>query len=403
MHADERELFGHKRNNDIEILRGLAIAMVLVEHLMDMSNAPLIQAIKTHYFSAWGGVDLFFAISGLMIVRSLLEASYRATTPTRVPVLVNFWIKRVWRLWPSSWFWLFGPFLVVLIFVPEFRHGDNFRAMLASLLGGVLNIANIQQWHAQAGFGMPNVVWGQYWSLSLEEQFYLVAAPLLLWAPRRVVVAVMVGLIAWQFPMVRPSNASDIWWFIRSDAFAWGVLVALLWDSTLPKTLVEPTLLRHKRYAWVVLGVALTGIMATQLLYSVPFDVALMAILSGALVFVASFDKGYLGVGGLPGRVLSWLGSRSYTVYLTHFFVIALISLTTPLAHADRSSLLNMGEISAVVVGASLLLAELSYRFLEVSARLHGRKLAKAYLARATAALAGEVLAQPVPSVKEVA
>lgn len=384
MHADQRELFGRKRNDEIEILRGLAISFVLIDHIMALCNIPEISALE-NYFSFWGGVDLFFAISGFVISLSVLRASSAVTSKSKLPVLVNFLIKRVWRLWPASWFWLIIPLIAALILLPEFRHGEELRAMISSFIGGFINIVNIQQWHFNSGFGMQNIFWSTYWSLSLEEQFYLVTAPLLIWAPKRVVIGVMVVLILVQFPMVRPANSSSLWWFIRSDAFAWGVLLALFWESPISKRLVEPTLLRQRRYAWPILGLLLVTIVSTQLLYSIPFDVGLIAIASAALVFIASFDNGYLGIGGLIGRVLSWIGDRSYAIYLVHPAIIAIALRVGPLSHLNRSSAADLTIIILSILLISLILAELSYHFIEVPARLHGRKLAKAYITRAIA------------------
>jgi peptidoglycan/LPS O-acetylase OafA/YrhL len=380
-HENPIAVFGGKRNDDIEILRGVAILLVLIEHIFAFWDLPSIHLLMNNYLSFWGGVDLFFAISGFVIAHSVLQLSSGAdSNAMRIRALVSFWIKRIWRLWPASLFWLIIPFSAAILAVPPLQEGDNLRALFSSVIGGLLSVVNIQQWNFHADFGMPNAVWGHYWSLSLEEQFYLIVAPLLLWMPRRWVIVVMVSLIVIQFPMVRPANSSDLWWFIRSDAFAWGVLIAAFWSGRTPKLFLEPTLLRHRRFAWPVLVVAIAGLTTTQLLYSVPFDVGLMAIISGGLVFIASYDKGYLGLHGGIARLLSWVGDRSYAIYLVHGILIALLLRVGPLSHFDRHSLPDLSLITAVVLIGTVVLAETTYKLIEVPARLHGRKLAKAYL-----------------------
>lgn len=397
VHSDNQAVLGSKRNDDIEILRGVAIVFVFIEHLLAVWDLPRVHSFSSGYFSFWGGVDLFFAISGYVIAHSILRnLAALSGTAEKVKALVEFWIRRAWRLWPAAWFWLLVPFVAMMIFDPHYRGGEALRANCASVIGSVLNVTNIQVWRSKAGLGMQNEFWSQYWSLSLEEQFYLVAAPLLLFVSRRWVVALMIALVVAQVFFARVANSSDLSWFVRSDAFAWGVLIAILWNGNLDKALIEPTFLRKRHYAWLLLGVMLTAISATQLLYSVPFDVSIIALASGALVFVASFDKGYLGVGGVLGRVMSWVGDRSYAIYLVHGVVIGVGLRVGPLAHLDRQNVADLCVITVALIVVTLILSELSYRFIEVPARLHGRKLAQAYhatcdgaAARATDAYAG--------------
>ena len=379
-------IFGAARNDDIEILRGVAILLVLVDHILAYCNIGAVQKFTSDYLSFWGGVDLFFALSGYVIGMSLLkqeniETSYLA----KIEGLGSFWIKRVWRLWPAAWFWLFVPYVLVIALMPQMRHGDDLRAMTASVIGGVLNVVNIQEWHFKSGFGMHNLWWGQYWSLSLEEQFYLFIAPMMLFLPRRYLAMIMGLVIVLQFPLLRPAASNDLWWFIRSDAFAWGILIALFQSNGIRKILIEPTILARTCFALPAFLLALLALTATQLLYSVPFDVGLMAAISGALVFIASYDKGYLGIHGMLGRILSWMGDRSYTIYLIHGMVIVALLRVGPLSRLDRGNLTDLSLITGAMLLITLVLAEISYRFIEIPARLYGRKLSKQYQARMAA------------------
>ncbi len=381
--VNNNQIFRQGRNEDIEILRGLAIVLVLIDHIISFWDLPFIQKFSSNYFSFWGGVDLFFAVSGFVIAQSILRGvNSDDGLGSRIKHLVSFWIRRVWRLWPAAWLWLIVFFVTIEIVIPEYRHGDNARALVASILGGLFNVVNVQQWMFKTGFGMPNLLWSQYWSLSLEEQLYLFTAPLLLFSKRRFVVMAMIVVIAAQFFLNRPANTSNLWWFIRSDAYGWGVLIALFWASGINKSIVEPTIFKSKIYAWMLLGLCVLAITSTQLLYSIVFDVGLIALASAILTFVASYDRGYLGIGGSFGDILSWLGDRSYSIYLVHGGVFVLILNAGPLAHLPRNDLQSLLEISVVVLVVSLLVAEISYRFIEVPSRLYGRKLCAAYESR---------------------
>jgi peptidoglycan/LPS O-acetylase OafA/YrhL len=78
-------------------------------------------------------------------------------------------------------------------------------------------------------------------------------------------------------------------------------------------------------------------------------------------------------------RLLSWVGDRSYAIYLVNGPVIALGLRFSPFSGMDRTHSTDLLLMSAVFLACTLVLAELTHRFVEVPARLHGRKLANAY------------------------
>lgn len=368
------------RNNDIEILRGISIIIVIIDHILAISQAPVIIRFTNDIFSFWGGVDLFFAISGFVIGSTLLrQDGGNISFSDKIAGLAAFWIRRIWRLWPAAWFWLAAPLALGLITIPDFQSWAVRRELFASLIGGLLNVVNIQQWAFNSGSGMGNPLWGQYWSLSLEQQLYLLNAPMLLFMKRRHLISVLTLIILCQFFLNRPANSGNIWWFVRSDAFAWGVLLAVFLSNPISKAILEPSLLARKWAAWIVLTISLLGLISTQLLYSVPFQVGIMAFLSAILVYAASYDKKYLGVSGIMAKLFLWLGERSYGIYLCHGSVIVFLLHVAPYNRLDRGNLQNLIFIAAAILVVTLVLAELSYRIIELPARLYGRNLARLY------------------------
>jgi len=208
------------RIDDIEILRGIAVLMVVLHHAhgnLFTWATPKMELFYT-YFSGWVGVDLFFAISGFVIARDLvprLQASPGGDTTTRL--VLAFWIRRFWRLIPSAWLWL----LVILIASVAFNQAGAFgafRTNLEATVAGVLQIANIR--FAESFMNWPYGASFVYWSLSLEEQFYLLF-PLVILLARRYLVYAMLALVLVQFFLVR----TPMLMVFRTDALTLGVLL----------------------------------------------------------------------------------------------------------------------------------------------------------------------------------
>src|SRR5271168_2727804 len=90
---------------DIETLRAVSILLVLFAHLPAAIHSDSHAALSRDWIQTWSGVDLFFAISGFVITRSLAPLLDARGAAGALPVLVGFWLRRVWRLLPAAWLW----------------------------------------------------------------------------------------------------------------------------------------------------------------------------------------------------------------------------------------------------------------------------------------------------------
>jgi len=368
---------GHSRIADIELLRGIAILFTLYEHipfnLVTWAN-PVLNGIAG-YFHFASGVDLFFAISGFVIARSLLPSLARCGTRVEFArVTLAFWVRRAWRLLPSAWLWLA---LILVASVAFNRSGafytfqTNFDATVAALL----NLANARLVPAYGHFTYG--VSSSYWSLSLEEQFYLLF-PIVIFASRRWLPVALGAFVLLQLFMAR----DVLLMAFRTDGLMLGVLIAL-WSRTQTYRLVEPLFLRR---SGLVRASVLIGLLALLAALDVPgngiiwFNVGLIALVSAALVLIASFDGDYLMRDGVAKRLLLWCGSRSYALYLVHM----------PMMLAAREVWFRLGLPPAerhfwwLVLPAFLaigLVAELNYRLVELPLRRKGARIAEAMLA----------------------
>jgi len=362
-----------KRIMDIELLRAVAVIGVLFHHIQGMpfpGGWPRLAALSGS-FQLWWGVDLFFAISGFVIGRSLIpqlrgcDSSRQFWAATRA-----FWIRRAFRLLPSAWLWLLLV-LLAAFFLNRSGAFGSIQANIQATLAGILQFANLRFADAfmRYEYGASFV----YWTLSLEEQFYLIL-PLLVFVSRRYLAWVLLAVVLVQFFTWRAVWLS----VIRTDALALGVLLSI-WSLRPGYWRFEPKCLRWPGLG-VVLMTALGCVMAwlaTEQFNLSFYRLGIIAVLSAVLVWVASYDRDYLLPRSPLKTALTWVGSRSYGIYLIHVPVFFLLRelwfRLAPLGSSDMAS----HPWLALACGLSLigLLSELNYRLVEMPMRNRGARL----------------------------
>jgi peptidoglycan/LPS O-acetylase OafA/YrhL len=377
----------HGRIDDIEMLRAVAIIFVLIEHVR-LNLFPWVGGENEHlyvYFGLWTGVDLFFAISGFVIARSLLPKLEIADGKTAFfNTTLAFWVRRAWRLLPSAWLWL-GVIMLAVMFFNRSGAFGTFRANFEGALAAILYVANFRIVHiflrAPTGASFP------YWSLSLEEQFYLLLPIVVLVARRWLPYVLGAAIVAQLF--VQRSGVLGIGLLlnqIRSDALLLGVLIAI-WSRHPTYRLFEPTGLRsHSGARLIVCGglVAALAAAGSENLNLVTFRIGLVAILAAVLVLIASFDKDYLSPGRMLKPIMLWIGSRSYALYLIHIpaYLAARefwFRIEPPGTIFDSTYSVRFALTAAPLL---LLLADANYRFVEVPFRRRGALIAQRLAAR---------------------
>ncbi|WP_447744081.1 acyltransferase family protein [Pseudomonas nicosulfuronedens] len=390
----------NKKNLDIEYLRALAIVLTIVTHLpmlLPFFNLKFLSLFSV--YMPWTGVDLFFCISGYVVSKSYLEHLDRYREEGAFVVAAqSFWLRRLYRLLPTAWLWILIPLLLSLTFNQSGIFGSWFQNLrsLTAVMTFTANLAN--QYDGLLG---PN---GVYWSLALEEQFYfLFPLFLLLIRPWRWRVGVLLGLIALQFGVSRDPFSGPVGAMLfafRLDAMMWGVILYLVSRTELYRQF-EPRFLADsawRRVAFIGLLVYLLGAIPGQLI-AVPVAVGLVALVALLLVGTASYDKGYLQVPAIFSGILTWLGSRSYALYVIH---ICAFRASTEIWH--RYAQVQGAELSAdyavelllTAVVLMLLASELNYRLLELPLRRKGAELASRRLAGSLATAEDRRPAKPV-------
>lgn len=377
---------GGHRIADIELLRGLAVLFVIVQHAHGNLVSWPIAAVDGvfRYFQFSCGVDLFFAISGFVIARSLVPMLGACGTPREVAsATLWFWVRRAWRLVPSAWLWL----ALILVASALFNRSGLFgsvRTNLDATVAAVFDFANFR--FAEAYGHFPYGASFPFWSLSLEEQFYLLFPIMIFLSGRWLPAVLALGVLAQLFIARAPVLMA-----IRTDALMLGVLIAL-WSG---RQSYRPAALGRSR---AVGGAVLVGLLALLAWLDgsgerfIGFSHGLIALVSATLVLIASFDGDYLMGDGMIKRALLWVGGRSYGLYLLHVPVMFAVRelwlrLDIQPAHGHGWAMV------LVALALMVVLAELNFRLVEAPLRARGARIADRRARRPAATVLSDVAA----------
>ncbi len=350
-------------------LRGAAVLFVLAFHFAHLEGGP--GAVERALLGAtglgWSGVDLFFVLSGFLITGILLDAK---GTPGYFRA---FYLRRALRIFPLYYAYLAVLFWVIPRVVPaavlDVKPGS--QGWLWSYLGNVL-------FARERGFGASPYA-GHFWSLAVEEQFYL-AWPFLVWllTPRRlaaVSLALVGGAFAIRLGIHHTSwNAAAAYVLTpcRADALSIGALVAIgirqetglaRLRSVAPWTLA--TCAAAVAAIWVARGAFFGGDPAVQVWGFTPLAVGYGAV----LVLALSAPAGSALARGLSARWLRGAGRYSYGLYVLHYPVFLALEGAglgpAALARTLGSRLGGILSFAALAGAASIAAALASWHLLE--------------------------------------
>jgi peptidoglycan/LPS O-acetylase OafA/YrhL len=351
-------------------LRGLAILLVILCHYIgNPDHAPL--GFWPHrslmaFTAGWSGVDLFFVLSGFLIGGILLDAR---NTPHYFRA---FYMRRVFRILPIYYLWtlLFAATTIAaLLFFP---------GRLDVAPGNLLRVP-VQLLFLQNIFiGMPHFTWTWFvvtWSLAIEEQFYLLAPPLIRFlSPRRLVAALALTIVL--APLLRfmlfrywaPGTYLCAYLMpCRADSLSCGILLAVAWrDARFREFIRSHATLLHRVLIVLFLGVGglLWWLVHPINVVTVTVGYSWLALFYSALLLTVVSQSRALLTALMRSRFLGWLGGISYCVYLLHdafnFFAHAVLLHAMPQLYSFRQL-----AASAVALVATLGVASLSWRFFE--------------------------------------
>lgn len=335
-------------------MRGAAILCVLVLHFAlayGLKNSPLgilpgwlIQAAYQGNY----GVTMFFVISGYLITATSLQ---RWGELARID-LAAFYLYRVARLLPALLLALSIIVLLGVLDVPFFANSDGGKDLPASYF--IIAIASVLTfWHnlLMQSAGYFNYCLNVYWSLSVEEMFYLLLPLSCRLLRKRHSIMLLCGAAIVAGPVYRSLHADNEIYFMYGylacfDAIAIGCLTALLAQNVRLGA-------RSARWLRLLSGLALAllyvrGIGGHEIFGFTWIAVASAAFITGSVVAGPARQQ-------RPGP-LQWLGRHSYELYLFHIIVLAGMRNVVDkagLAYAERLPWLAL-FLAATAVAAAL-------------------------------------------------
>jgi len=304
------ESIGRKRyNEEFQAVRAIAIGLVLVSHIVSLfpwNSAEWVRLGRGFYV----GVDLFLCLSGYVITKGLARELANAQGDSFWRQTAAFWVRRLYRITPSAWLWLAIPMICYSLAARSISGND-----LTDIVAAVTHVENIRSWQCAWTSRGNCGSFGHYWSLSLEEQFYLLL-PLLFFAFRRRLPVVLVLIVVVQVLVPRPLGV--FWGAIKTDALMLGVLLAL-WSEKESYRIFDPNL-KGSKFRFVIPFLLVFCLVGMTRYEVVPIYIGMAAVISAVIVWICSYDKGYFIGDNWLRSMLVWIGERSFAIYLIHPF-----------------------------------------------------------------------------------
>lgn len=324
----------------LDELRGVAILAVMLSHLRE-PFALSGKAADIVLGPAWSaGVDLFFAISGLVVLRSLYTLR---STQGRFGAARAFYVRRVMRIVPLVW--LVGGVLAAGIVLGGVMVGD-----VISALSFTANGHWSRCYGGAAGCGNP-LVYSPFWSVATEMQFYLVAPLIVLGLTRRAIIALAVLVLVVGLFLDRPWGGAL--WAFRVDGIAVGLAIGALIGSRPWKAWFSrlPPMGNAEAVFWLGVAAVLVAVLPAVVH---GFATVLVALICGMIV-VRSILRA--GSANAAGRALAWVGHQSFALYLVNLPIFALAALLLP------QDAVPVAIVMAIAVGAAFGMAWLLTRY----------------------------------------
>jgi len=325
-------------------LRGLAVLAVLIEHF---TYAEIVRG----WDPGMVGVRTFFVLSGFLITSILIGE--RNTDSSRWSQAAGFYWRRFVRLSPAM---LAAIAILYILDVAQIRESWWIHLLYLSNI----QIAHVQYW----------IPAGHFWTLSVEEQFYLLWFPLVVLAPKRWLVPAIILFIvgAPLYRLMIPFGMNEFYNVLlpgQVDSLAWGALVAVARVQASLRWVYR--LLADRRVLWASLAISLFLLnpYLDQPHIGWPLTPAVVSF-SGACLVLTCIEAKDRTFAWFANPLLMHIGAISYGIYVYHYFVPQVIFVhANDLAVWLDSSIWTKLLRTLIWTVITFIVAEISWRFME--------------------------------------
>jgi peptidoglycan/LPS O-acetylase OafA/YrhL len=285
------------QRSDIQVLRGIAVLAVVFYHL----GFPI--------YSGFLGVDVFFVISGYVITGTILRAS-----GTLKNTIIQFYKKRIRRLFPTSTYIITLALFATFLFLPRVYISKYINDAVSSFF----MISNFRFAYVGVDYlqdALETSPFLHFWSLGVEEQFYLLWPIALLTLFRRKALYNFAIPAFFSLYAITPLFYPTAYFFFPTSR-AWEFLVGAF-VASIPKYNVKNILKYFIQIASLIS--IIVAMLATHSAISQTLLFTLLTVLAtGSLIYVG-FSTTLL-------KPLEYVGNLSYSLYLIHWPIVAILS-----------------------------------------------------------------------------
>ena len=347
-------------------LRGMAIAIVLLHHFDFLlpSGSLASNVVKIVFYFGWSGVDLFFVLSGFLITGILVD------TKTSGNYFSSFYARRILRIFP-----LYYAVLSIIVILDRAFYQPWFDQTMAIRPDQIYYFLYLDNWLILLKDSWHGNIIGHFWSLAVEEQFYLVW-PLCVWLipTRRILKLAATGCVlafVIRLALVAaygPSQSIVQNTFARMDTLLAGAACAMIVRSESMSAIVKAWLAPMIMVSgigmiWIALiqGEVLGGRYTQTLGYS------LLAAGYSALLLHLFFaqNRHSKALRLFSSGPMKAMGKYSYGIYVWHVPILTIANLFFgPIILASRNPVVPWAFV-ATLFGLSFVVAEASYQLFE--------------------------------------
>ena len=335
-------------------IRAIAALAVIISHTN--GNFGNFGLTTLPYLELAGfGVTIFFTLSGFLITFLL----FKEIESTRSVNIKKFYVRRILRIWPLYYFYLF----VILAVVGYIAIGKTFFLYLI-IIPNVANgyiFYNAMPWAIPSGTAMFLI--GHYWSLGVEEQFYSfwpwiikrmknILALLILFPILFLILKIIAKYLQWPLPI------QFILHYSRFGCLAIGALGAyVFWKNySILKYLKSPII---QLLPWVIL--IIISLNKFHIFSIVDHEIVSVFI----VVLIINQISGYWKLINLENKIFDYLGKISFGLYVYNPLIIFILYRLISKYFSLEDSIISYTGIYVIVIIANIFIAHLSYFTLE--------------------------------------